>query len=798
MRLPIYRFGEFELDPASRELSRGGERVALPPKSFECLVYLIAHRDRAVGRDELISAVWGRVEVGDTVVAQTLLRARKALDDTGNRQSTIRTVPRFGYRWVAATQEIARDTETEESIAAEADAASPARPPVEPPRETTVEAAPAAAATGVRDAAARRPRARMGWWPLWLLLSIGAIVAAVIWLWPRSTHTPSTPVDDVVLVLPVAVAPVDEENAWVRLGAMDYIADRLRHSELKVLPSEQTLHLNAQLGDPADVDAAALRKLRSNSGARWIVLPQASRDQRGWRVSLQLHEPGRQQVIEARGATPLSAAAAATDSWLRRMGRTKRDAGAAPSALTERLQQIDAELLVGQIDAARRLIAAAPTGQRNDPGLQLREGQVEFRAGRIDAAARIFRGIMDRQPPVETGIRAETLMGQGAIEIRRGNFPGAEAGYTQALQIIEAEGGHPDDPALMGNAYNGRGVARVQQGKMESAVRDMGMARIAMQRSGDLVEAATVGSNLGKIEVMRGHYPQALQEFEHSIAVFERFGVQDYLAATLMSKAEAQLVLVQPAEALASIGRADAVAKALKDQDPFLSAKISSVKAEALLANGRLREAGQAIDALETREDLRDTPQTKELRLRLLLAQGARGPAAALARRHAQAEGHASGALTLAAVQASLRSQDITTARKLLSRSPAVGTAANSDPGAIPWGLARALLAQAERRSEEALKAALQAMAAAERGGSPDDRVRAGVLQAMLLLQQGQHDAAAAVLGDLDTFAATDYRVAWATLRLYRALGDAGMAATALRRVEALRGERDIVVEPVL
>ncbi|HEY5782074.1 MAG TPA: winged helix-turn-helix domain-containing protein, partial [Lysobacter sp.] len=83
MRLPKYRFGPFELDAASRELSRDGERVALPPKSFECLAYLIAHRDRAVGRDELIAAVWGRVEVSDAVVAQTLLRARKALDDTG-------------------------------------------------------------------------------------------------------------------------------------------------------------------------------------------------------------------------------------------------------------------------------------------------------------------------------------------------------------------------------------------------------------------------------------------------------------------------------------------------------------------------------------------------------------------------------------------------------------------------------------------------------------------------------------------------------------------------------------------
>ena len=102
-----YLFGDFELNPASRELLRKGVPIALRPRSLECLIYLIEHRDRAVGRDELIAAVWGRVDASDTVVAQTLLRARKALDDTGNQQLMIRTLPRFGYLWVAAVEEVA-------------------------------------------------------------------------------------------------------------------------------------------------------------------------------------------------------------------------------------------------------------------------------------------------------------------------------------------------------------------------------------------------------------------------------------------------------------------------------------------------------------------------------------------------------------------------------------------------------------------------------------------------------------------------------------------------------------------
>ena len=150
-----YRFDEFELDPAARDLFRNGERVALPPKSFECLTYLVSHRDRAVGRDELISAVWGRIEVSDTVVAQTLLRARKAVGDSGGRQLLIRTVPRFGYRWIAPVLEGADEVAT----------VAPVRVPDMPRLVATRAGA----------------RGWHGWWSVLVLLSVAAFAG---WLLP--------------------------------------------------------------------------------------------------------------------------------------------------------------------------------------------------------------------------------------------------------------------------------------------------------------------------------------------------------------------------------------------------------------------------------------------------------------------------------------------------------------------------------------------------------------------------------------------------------------------------------------
>src|SRR6185312_17139164 len=75
--------------------------IAVSPRAFDCLAYLIEHRDRAVGKDELVAAIWERVDVSDTQLGQTVLRARRAVDDDGQTQTVIRTVSRFGYRWVA-------------------------------------------------------------------------------------------------------------------------------------------------------------------------------------------------------------------------------------------------------------------------------------------------------------------------------------------------------------------------------------------------------------------------------------------------------------------------------------------------------------------------------------------------------------------------------------------------------------------------------------------------------------------------------------------------------------------------
>ena len=60
-----YRLGAFTIDLRRRSLLRDGQAIALPVRAFDALVFLVAHRDRLVEKDEIVAAVWRDVAVTD-------------------------------------------------------------------------------------------------------------------------------------------------------------------------------------------------------------------------------------------------------------------------------------------------------------------------------------------------------------------------------------------------------------------------------------------------------------------------------------------------------------------------------------------------------------------------------------------------------------------------------------------------------------------------------------------------------------------------------------------------------------
>jgi len=77
----LYRFDEFELYPGRRSLTRNGMPVAVSPKAFEVLTYLVANPGRVVTKDELLKAVWPESFVEEGNLSQHIFALRRALGD---------------------------------------------------------------------------------------------------------------------------------------------------------------------------------------------------------------------------------------------------------------------------------------------------------------------------------------------------------------------------------------------------------------------------------------------------------------------------------------------------------------------------------------------------------------------------------------------------------------------------------------------------------------------------------------------------------------------------------------------
>src|SRR5262249_13581133 len=97
----VYYFGECILDEQRYELQRAGAAVAVEPKVFQVLVYLIEHRDRMVTRDELLEHCWPETFVSEAALTQCLARVRKAVGEQRGGPLLIKTVHGHGYRFVA-------------------------------------------------------------------------------------------------------------------------------------------------------------------------------------------------------------------------------------------------------------------------------------------------------------------------------------------------------------------------------------------------------------------------------------------------------------------------------------------------------------------------------------------------------------------------------------------------------------------------------------------------------------------------------------------------------------------------
>ena len=170
----LYRFDEFILNPYARTLTRHGKSVALSPKSFEVLSYLVKNPGRVVLKDELLSAVWPGTFVEESNLAQHISGLRKALGSMGY----IATVPGRGYQFTAEVQKVPPAGQV---------------PPTGFVVQTVRERSRITVSEGIAPATAddrALPAPRKNAFLPWLAVAVLVLVAAGAWLGWRWKHHP--------------------------------------------------------------------------------------------------------------------------------------------------------------------------------------------------------------------------------------------------------------------------------------------------------------------------------------------------------------------------------------------------------------------------------------------------------------------------------------------------------------------------------------------------------------------------------------------------------------------------------
>jgi TolB-like protein/DNA-binding winged helix-turn-helix (wHTH) protein len=95
------RIGDWRVDAAEGQITRGAATARLEMRAMRLLLYLADHAGEVVSMDELLDQVWPEVTVSQDSVYQAMTSLRRVLGDDPKQPRYIATVPRLGYKMVA-------------------------------------------------------------------------------------------------------------------------------------------------------------------------------------------------------------------------------------------------------------------------------------------------------------------------------------------------------------------------------------------------------------------------------------------------------------------------------------------------------------------------------------------------------------------------------------------------------------------------------------------------------------------------------------------------------------------------
>jgi TolB-like protein/DNA-binding winged helix-turn-helix (wHTH) protein len=270
VHLPSHR-----VDLHGRRLLRAdGSEVTLRPQAMDLLCDLARHAGEVVTKRDLLDRVWPDMVVTDDSLVQAVGDARRAIGD--ERHAVIQTVPRRGYRLIAAAAPLPA-VEAVPAVtpdAMERNAAGPSR---------AASAAEPAVTSLARSKGDRRPTVRFAAGAALLLLALTGAVA--VWGPWRDAGTPAltavTPDRPPIAVLDFSdpAAPIEDQQ-MARAYAEELTGELARNADLSVIAAQSSFAAGAR--------GESLQKVAERLRVGYLVTGSLRRDGEQLRLLAQL------------------------------------------------------------------------------------------------------------------------------------------------------------------------------------------------------------------------------------------------------------------------------------------------------------------------------------------------------------------------------------------------------------------------------------------------------------------------------------------------------------------------------
>jgi TolB-like protein/DNA-binding winged helix-turn-helix (wHTH) protein len=393
------RFGVFELDTNSRQLSRNGMRIRLPQQPIQVLCLLVGRPGEIITREELRKLLWpADVFVDfDQGLNKSILKLREALGDSPGSPRYIETIPRIGYRFIAPViAGVVPQNPVIQADAAPLEVDAPASLPRLPPEP-------------------KRIHRRRTWF------AIAGCAAAILlllgWLFEQRHHA-------VELIHSLAVIPFDNLSGD---PSQEYFADGMTDELITMLARNSTLRIVSRTSVMQYKGAhRPLREIARALGVDGILEGSVERSSDKVHMTIQL--------IQANTDTHL---------WAESYDRSPGDVSTlAAEAAREIAKQLHSSV---QTPTAARFVSA----EAHDAYLR---GQYYWVEGKNEEADKYFQQAVQLQPDYALGwVGLSEYYGRGGF---RGTMPASAAQKSEAYaqKALELDSQLPEAHFVHGGA----------------------------------------------------------------------------------------------------------------------------------------------------------------------------------------------------------------------------------------------------------------------------------------------------------------------------------------------------------